>query len=42
MTFRMFFGWVKTVMLALIALAGAAIVALDAVMISGAAPAFET
>ena len=42
MTFRMFFGWVKTVMLALIALAGAAIVALDAVMISGAVPAFET
>lgn len=42
MTFRMFFGWVKTAMLALIALAGAAIVALDAVMISGAVPAFET
>ena len=42
MTFRMFFGWVKTAMLVLIALAGAAIVALDAVMISGAVPAFET
>ena len=42
MTFRMFFGWIKTCMVFAIALAGTAIVVLDAVMISGAVPAFET
>ena len=42
MTFRMFFGWIKTCMVIAIALAGTAIVVLDAVMISGAVPAFET
>lgn len=42
MTFRMFFGWIKTAMIAIIALAGAAIAVLDAVMLSGATPAFET
>lgn len=42
MTFRMFFGWIKTCMVITIALAGTAIVVLDAVMISGAVPAFET
>ena len=42
MTFRMFFGLIKTCMVIAIALAGTAIVVLDAVMISGAVPAFET
>lgn len=42
MTFRMFFGWIKTCMVIAITLAGTAIVVLDAVMISGAVPAFET
>ena len=42
MTFRMFFGRIKTCMVIAIALAGTAIVVLDAVMISGAVPAFET
>ncbi len=42
MKFRMFFGIVKTALIALIALAGAAIIVLDAIMISGAVPAFET
>lgn len=42
MKFRMFFGIVKTALIALIAVAGATIVVLDAIMISGAVPAFET
>lgn len=42
MKFRMFFGIVKTALIALIAVAGAAIIVLDAIMISGAVPAFET
>ena len=42
MKFRMFFGIVKTALIALIAVAGAAIIELDAIMISGAVPAFET
>ena len=42
MKFRMFFGIVKTALIALIAVAGATIIVLDAIMISGAVPAFET
>lgn len=42
MKFRMFFGIVKTALIALIALAGAVIIVLDAIMVSGAVPAFET
>ena len=42
MKFRMFFGIVKTALIALIAVAGAAIIVLDAIMVSGAVPAFET
>ena len=42
MKFRMFFGIVKTALIALIAVAGAAIIVLDTIMISGAVPAFET
>ena len=42
MSFRLFFGWTKTCMVIAIVLAGTAIVVLDAVMISGAVPAFET
>lgn len=42
MRFRMFFGWIKTALIALITLAGAAIIVLDAVMLSGVLPAFTT
>lgn len=42
MSFRMFFGWVKTLIIAVVALAGAAIIVLDAVMISGVNAAFAT
>ena len=38
----MFFGWIKTALIALITLAGAAIIVLDAVMLSGVLPAFTT
>lgn len=40
--YRMFFGWGKTALIALVILAGAAIVVMDAVMISGAAERFTT
>lgn len=40
--FRMFFGWIKTALIGVIILAGAAIIALDAVMLSGVVPAFTT
>lgn len=42
MKFKMFFGWVKTAIIVLVALAGAAIVVLDAVMISGVDSSFVT
>lgn len=40
--YRMFFGWWKVTLIALVILAGAVIVVLDAVMISGAVPKLET
>ena len=42
MRYRMFFGWIKTAMIVVIVLAGAAIIVLDSVMMSGAVPAFST
>lgn len=42
MRFRMFFGWIKTTLILLVALAGAAIIVLDSLMVSGAVAALET
>lgn len=42
MKFRMYFGGIKTALIALVILAGAAIVVLDAIMISGSVPSLIT
>ena len=38
----MFFGWIKTALILLVALAGAAIIVLDSLMVSGTVAALET